>query len=101
MGGGGTAREPGAWWGRVKKTTWSWELFLGCCDAGDVIDGHQCIISIMRGSGGNLKRLLSGVGVHVDDRKEETAGREKWLEHLQRREMCFLAAAEIVFDRVS
>ena len=36
--------------------------FLGCGDARDVIDGEECIISIM-------KSLLPGVGVHVDDRK--------------------------------
>ena len=41
-----------------------WEWFLGCCDAGDVIDTHQCIISIMRSSGGTLNRLLPGVGDH-------------------------------------
>ena len=28
--------------------------FGGCCDAGDVIDGQWCIISIMRGSGGHV-----------------------------------------------
>ena len=31
----------------------------------------------MRGSGSNASRLLPGVGVHVDDRKEWTTGREK------------------------
>ena len=39
--------------------------FLGCCDANDVIDGEECIISIMRGLGGNVNSLLPGVGVHV------------------------------------
>ena len=38
----------------------------------------------MRGSGGNVNRLLPGVGVYVD-RKEGTVGREKWLELLQER----------------
>ena len=50
--------------------------FGGCCDAGDVIDGQQCIISITRGSAGNVNRFLRGVGVHVNDRKEVTTGRE-------------------------
>ena len=36
----------------------------------------------MRGSGGNVNRVLPGVGVHVDDGKEGTTGREKWLELL-------------------
>ena len=36
-----------------------------------------------------MNRFLPGVGVHVNDRKEEegTTGREKWLELLQKREM--------------
>ena len=38
------------------------------CDASDVIDGEECIISIMRGLRGNVSRLLTGVGCHVDDR---------------------------------
>ena len=29
-------------------------LFLGCCDASDVIDAEECIIGIVRGSGGSL-----------------------------------------------
>ena len=33
------------------------EWFEGCCDAGDVIDGEECIISITRGSGGHGKRI--------------------------------------------
>ena len=51
------------------------EWFLGCCDASDVIDGDQCIISIMRGSGGNANRLpIPGVRVYVEDRKQGTTG---------------------------
>ena len=49
--------------------------FWGCCDASDVvIDGQWCIISIMRGSGGNVNRLLPGVGVHVDNGARKVAG---------------------------
>ena len=47
-------------------------MVSGCCDASDVTDGDQCIISIMRGSGGNVNCLLPGVGFHVDDRKGGT-----------------------------
>ena len=36
----------------VMKNEW----FLGCCDAGDIIDGEECIISIVRGSGDHGKR---------------------------------------------
>ena len=54
------------------------EWFEGCCDAGDVIDGEECIISITRGSGGNVNRFLPGVGVHVNDRREGTTGCEKF-----------------------
>ena len=76
--------EPRAWWGRAKKrggperseNVW----FLGRCDAGDVIDGEECIISIMRGSGGYLNSLRPGVGVHVEDRKGWITGCEKWFE---------------------
>ena len=53
------------------ETVW----LLGCCDASDVTDGEDCIISIMRGSGGNVSRLLLGLGVDVDDRKGGTKGR--------------------------
>ena len=53
--------------------------FLGCCDASDVIDAEECIISIMRGSGGHLNSLRPGVGVHVEDRKGVITGCEKWL----------------------
>ena len=38
----------------------------------DEIDGEECIVSIMRGLGGNVNRLLPGVGFHVDDRKGGT-----------------------------
>ena len=31
----------------------------------------------MRGSGGNESRFVPGMGVHVDDGKEVTTGREK------------------------
>ena len=69
--------------GESKKKRWPGgsenEWFLECCDSSDVIDGELCIISIMRGSGGNVNRLLPGVGGYVDDRKEVTTGREKWL----------------------
>ena len=41
----------------------------------------------MRGSGGNVSRLLPGVGVYVENRKEGTTGREQWLEPFQEREM--------------
>ena len=68
--------------GESKKKRWPGgsenEWFLECCDSSDVIDGELCIISIMRGSGGNVNRLLPGVGVNVDDRKEGTTGCEKW-----------------------
>ena len=47
--------------------------FLGCCGASDVIDGELCISSITKESGGH-------VNCHVDERKEKTRGREKWLE---------------------
>ena len=60
--------------------------FWWCCDAGDIIDGRWCIIRVTRG--GNVNRFLPGVGVHVNDRKEGTTGREKWLEFLQKRKMC-------------
>ena len=52
--------EPRAWGGRAKKR---WQngsehvLLLGCYDASDVIDGEECIISIMRGLGGNVNSL--------------------------------------------
>ena len=75
--------EPRAWFGRAKKLGSEHVWFLGCCDASDVIDGGWCIISIMWGSGGNVNRLLPRMGVHVDDTKEATAGREKCLELLQ------------------
>ena len=35
------------------------EWFEGC-DAGDVIDGEECIISIMRGLGGHVNCFYSG-----------------------------------------
>ena len=57
--------------------------FWGCCDAGDVIDGQQYIISITRGSGGNVSCFLPGVRVDVNDRKEGTTGCDKWLEPLK------------------
>ena len=41
----------------------------------------------MRGSGGNVSRLVPGVEVHVDERAARTTGRDKWLELLQNREM--------------
>ena len=50
--------EPGG--GERRKVFAVWDWFAGCCDAGDVIDDHECIISIRRGSGGNLNRLLPG-----------------------------------------
>ena len=31
---------------------------LRCCDAGDVVDGEECIISITRGSGGHGKKQI-------------------------------------------
>ena len=62
--------EPGR--GERRKLPGVWEWFLGCCDASDVIDGEECIISIMRCSGGNVNSFLLGVGVHVDDRKGGT-----------------------------
>ena len=34
------------------------EWFEGCCDAGDVIDSEECIISVTRGSGGHGKRKV-------------------------------------------
>ena len=64
--------EPRAWWGRAKNGEQNGiehVCFLGCCDASDVIDGCECIIGIMRGLGGNVNRLLPGVGFHVDGRK--------------------------------
>ena len=53
--GGGERKSEGPIW---IEHVW----FLGCCDASDVIDGEVCIISssMMRGSGGNLKRFLGG-----------------------------------------
>ena len=42
----------------VVKTEW----FEGCCDAGDVIDGVECIISITRGSGDHGKRTDCSCG---------------------------------------
>ena len=46
--------EPRAWWGRAKKEVGHLvvknEWFEGCCDAGDVIDAEECIISITTGS---------------------------------------------------
>ena len=42
-------------------------MVLGGCDASDVIDAEECIISVMRGSGGCLNSLRPGVGVHVED----------------------------------
>ena len=33
------------------------EWFEGCCDASDVIDDEECIVSITRGSGGHGLRL--------------------------------------------
>ena len=42
-GGGERKKEVGH---LVVKNEW----FEGCCDAGDVIDGEECIISITRGS---------------------------------------------------
>ena len=32
-------------------------------------ESEECIISIMRGLGGNVNRLLPEIGFHVDDRK--------------------------------
>ena len=49
----------------------------------------------MRGSGGNVNRFLPGVGVHVNDRKGGTTGRDKWLELFQKREMCASHAQSI------
>ena len=50
--------EPRAWGGERKKEVGHLvvknEWFEGCCDAGDVFDGEECIISIMRGSGGHV-----------------------------------------------
>ena len=57
--------EPRAWWGRAKKEVGHLvknEWFEGCCDAGDVIDGEECIISITRGSGGPGKRTDCSCG---------------------------------------
>ena len=74
---------------------------LGCCDASDVIDGEYCIIRIMRGSGGNVNRLLPGVGVHVDERTAGTAGREKAVGTLPGKPGkgdVRLVAIEVVFD---
>ena len=51
-------------------------MVLGCCDASDVIDGEECIISIMRGLGGNnVNSLLPGVGVHFDEAARRISGR--------------------------
>ena len=55
-----------------------------------------CIISITRGSGGNLNRFLP-VGVHVNHRKEGTTGREKWLELIQKGRCAPLMANEVVW----
>ena len=58
--------EPRAWWGRAKKEVGHLvvknEWFEGCCDAGDVTDGEECIISITRGSGGHGKRTGCSCG---------------------------------------
>ena len=59
---------------------------MGCCNASDVIDGEYCIISVMRGSGGNvnfINCLLRGVGVHVDDRKEGAKGSMDFLREMR------------------
>ena len=53
--------------------------FLGCCDASDVVDGELCI-KHHEGVRRPCKLSLLGVGVHVDERKGKTRGREKWLE---------------------
>ena len=47
----------------------------------DEIDGEECIVSIMRGLGGNVNRLLPGVGFHVDDRKGGDKGGVCLLRH--------------------
>ena len=70
-----------AWWGRAKRRGGPKSrenlCVLGCCDASDVIDPEECIISIMRGLGGHSNSLRPGVGVHVEDRKGGTTGCEK------------------------
>ena len=38
------------------------EWFEGCCDAGDAINGEECIISTTRGSGGHGKRTDCSCG---------------------------------------
>ena len=48
--------------------------FLGCCDASDVIDCHECIISIMRGSGG--WDFMSTIG--KDNGHEKVIGLRLW-----------------------
>ena len=54
-GGGERKREVGH---LVVKNEW----FEGCCDSGDVIDGEERIISIMRGSRGHAKRTDCSCG---------------------------------------
>ena len=54
-GGGEQQKEAGR---LVVKNEW----FEGRCDAGDVIDGEECIISVMRGSGGHGKRTDCSCG---------------------------------------
>ena len=71
--------EPGR--GERRKLPGVWEWFLGCCDASDVIDGEECIISIMRGSGGNVDSLPPGWEFMSMIGKGGT-GREKCLELL-------------------
>ena len=38
------------------------EWFEGCCDASDVIEGEECIISSTRGSGGHGKKIDCSCG---------------------------------------
>ena len=53
----------------------------------------------MRGSGGNVNRLLPGVEVQVGDGKEGAAGREKRLELLRTRDVRLVAIERVLTMR--